>query len=73
MAKQIAVPPHNGVVFSLKKERSADARYKDEPQKHCAERRKADSIYMIMPRIGKCRETEADWQHQRVGAEGNGE
>ena len=43
MAQQIAVPPYNGVVFSLKKEWSADAHYsKDEPQKHCAEWRKPD-------------------------------
>ena len=41
--KQIAVLPYNEVLFSLKKERSADTHYnKDEPGKHCAEQRKPD-------------------------------
>ena len=43
MDKQIATLPYNEVLFSLKKERSADTHYnKDEPEKHCAEQRKPE-------------------------------
>ena len=69
MDKQIAMLPYNEVLFSLKKERSADTHYsKDEPEKHCAEKGNqikeatyCDSIQIFTPSRGKCRKTETYW------------